>query len=124
PHAKAEGGARRRYDCRLHEIGQIPSGTAAFLFGEKGRHQETEEFRRQETEKEIEEASMKRMIENITGNYAASASVVDGTLIISLPDAITPVVWRFALGQAKASALEVRPQDDGTFMLLLKTPRG
>lgn len=67
---------------------------------------------------------MKRMIESITGNYAASASVIDGSLIISLPDAITPVVWRFDLGQARASALEVRPQDDGTYMLLLKTPRG
>lgn len=67
---------------------------------------------------------MKRMIENITGNYAASATVVDGTLIISLPDAITPVIWRLDLGQAKASALEVRPLDNGTFMLMLKTPRG
>jgi hypothetical protein len=67
---------------------------------------------------------MKRMIESITGNYSASASVVDGTLIISLPNAISPVVWRLDLGQARASALEVRAHEDGTYTLLLKTPRG
>lgn len=67
---------------------------------------------------------MKRMIENMTGNYSASASVVDGTLILSLPDAISPVVWRLELGQAKASALEVRQGEDDVYTLLLKTPRG
>jgi hypothetical protein len=67
---------------------------------------------------------MKRMIENLTGNYAASASVIDGTLILSLPDAITPVVWRLDLGQTRASALEVREREEGSFTLLLKTPRG
>lgn len=67
---------------------------------------------------------MKRMIENMTGNYTASASVVDGTLILSLPDAITPIVWRLDLVHAKASALEVREGDNATFILALKTPRG
>lgn len=67
---------------------------------------------------------MKRMLENMTGNYSATASVVDGTLILSLPDALTPVVWRLDLGHAKASALEVRDHEDGSFTLLLKTPRG
>ncbi len=66
---------------------------------------------------------MKRMIENITGNYSASASVVDGTLIISLPDAINPVVWRLELGQARASAMEIRTQENNVFTLTLKTPR-
>ncbi|HEY8189211.1 MAG TPA: hypothetical protein VIF12_00890, partial [Micavibrio sp.] len=67
---------------------------------------------------------MKRIVENITGNYSASASVVDGALILSLPDALTPIVWRLELGQTRASALEVRDREDGSFMLLLKTPRG
>lgn len=67
---------------------------------------------------------MKRLIESITGHYASSASVVDGTLVLSLPDAITPTVWRLELVHVKASALEVRPQDDGSFVLVLKTPRG
>lgn len=55
----------------------------------------------------------------------ASARIVDGTLVLSLPDAIAPVVWQMDLGQAKSSALEVQ-HDEGssTFALSLKTPRG
>lgn len=57
--------------------------------------------------------------------FESSASVVDGNLILSLPDAINPVVWRMELGSVKASALEVRAHaSDGTFMLTLKTPKG
>ena len=67
--------------------------------------------------------NMKRMFETITGNYSASARVVDGTLILSYPDAITPIVWQMELGNTRASALEVR-QNDETFVLALKTPRG
>jgi hypothetical protein len=63
---------------------------------------------------------MKKMIESITGGYVASAKVVDGALILSLPDAISPVVWRMDLGSVKSSSLEVRDQKDGTFMLTLK----
>jgi len=66
---------------------------------------------------------MKKMIESITGGYVSSAKVVDGALILSLPDAISPVVWRMDLSSVKSSALEVRDQKDGTFMLTLKTPR-
>lgn len=65
-----------------------------------------------------------RWMETLTGNYSASASVVDGTLIISLPQALTPVVWRMELGHVRASALEVRKQDNGTHVLTLKTPKG
>ena len=58
-------------------------------------------------------------------SYESSAKVVDGNLIISLPDAMTPVVWRMELGSVKASALEVRTNaSDGTFVLSLKTPKG
>lgn len=57
--------------------------------------------------------------------FESSAKVVDGNLIISLPDALNPVVWRMELGSVKASALEVRPHaTDGTFVLSLKTPKG
>lgn len=52
----------------------------------------------------------------------AAAKVVDGVLIISLPDAEYPVVWQMELGQSKSSALEVRPQADSGFALVLKTP--
>lgn len=57
--------------------------------------------------------------------YESSAKVVDGNLIISMPDAVNPVVWRMELGSIKASALEVRSQgESGQFMLFLKTPKG
>jgi hypothetical protein len=59
------------------------------------------------------------------GEYESSARVVDGNLILSLPDAINPVVWRMELGSVKASALEVKKANgDGAFMLSLKTPKG
>ncbi|HOO81505.1 MAG TPA: hypothetical protein PK513_03265 [Alphaproteobacteria bacterium] len=55
----------------------------------------------------------------------ASASVVDGKLILSLPDAISPVVWQMDLTQAKASALEVlHDENTGHHVLKLKTPKG
>jgi len=68
---------------------------------------------------------MRRVLENITGNYVSGARVVDGTLILSLPDAIIPTVWRLDLGHVRASALEVRPDpnEDGKFVLVLKTPK-
>ncbi len=65
-----------------------------------------------------------KWIETLTGNYSASANVVDGTLIISLPQAMTPVVWRMELGHVRASALEVRKQENDTHVLTLKTPKG
>lgn len=56
---------------------------------------------------------------------APSACVVDGTLVLTLPDAVSPVIWRFDLGQAKASAIEVRTEEDGMVSrLILKTPKG
>lgn len=54
--------------------------------------------------------------------YVTTAKVVDGTLILTLPEAIRPVVWQMQLGQTKSSALEVREQGD-TWLLVLKTPR-
>jgi hypothetical protein len=57
-------------------------------------------------------------------DYTSSARVVDGTLILSLPDAINPVVWRMELGNIKASALEIRTQENGASLLVLKTPKG
>ena len=55
----------------------------------------------------------------------ASAKVVDGKLILSLPDAISPIVWQMDLAQAKASALEVvHDEAQSSFALKLKTPRG
>jgi hypothetical protein len=72
---------------------------------------------------------MKKILETIKGNidikdcYVSNARVVDGTLILSLPTAINPTVWRLELGNVRASALEVRKQDNGEFLLILKTPK-
>jgi hypothetical protein len=55
--------------------------------------------------------------------YISSAKVIDGILILSLPDAVAPVVWQMELGQSKSSALEIRNSNDGQFILTLKTPR-
>jgi hypothetical protein len=52
-----------------------------------------------------------------------SAKILDGILILTLPDALRPVVWQMELGQTKSSAMEVREQQDGTFVLTLKTAR-
>lgn len=65
--------------------------------------------------------------DKMTGNHKSSAKVVDGSLVLSLPDATTPVIWRMELGNAKASALEVRKtesQGEECFTLVLKTPQG
>ena len=68
---------------------------------------------------------MTRIFKKPVNGEHSSAKVVDGNLIISLFDAINPVVWRMELGSVKASAMEVKPQSaDGSFMLILKTPRG
>lgn len=55
--------------------------------------------------------------------YISTAKVIDGVLILSLPDALTPVVWQMELGQSKSSALEIRDAGDNHFVLTLKTPR-
>ncbi len=56
-------------------------------------------------------------------SYKSSADVVDGKLILSFPNATSPVVWQMDLQGHKASALEVKAQDD-TAVLLLKTAKG
>lgn len=56
----------------------------------------------------------------------ASAQVVDGKLILSLPGAITPILWQMDMGETKASALTVTPSSaSGEHATLsLKMPRG
>jgi len=66
---------------------------------------------------------MKTFLNKLSGTIPASASVVDGKLILSFPGAINPVVWQMDLSKAKASALEVQEKNGG-FALVLKTPNG
>lgn len=58
-----------------------------------------------------------------TSSKKASASVVDGKLILSLPDALKPVLWQMDLVPARASALEIDDAGEGRFALLLKAPK-
>lgn len=58
-----------------------------------------------------------------THNLKPSAKVIDGTLVLSLPDAVTPVVWKMDFGKTKASAIEVRAGDNDNHDLVLKTPQ-
>lgn len=54
---------------------------------------------------------------------ANTAQIVDGHLVLSLPAAKSPVVWRWNLAQAQAAALEV--VESGTsFLLTMKTSDG
>lgn len=52
--------------------------------------------------------------------HRSSARVVDGSLVLSLPDAATPAVMRLSLEEVKQAALEVIEQD-GTYVLTLRT---
>lgn len=60
------------------------------------------------------------LIKKTKNNSEGQAQIVDGNLVLSLPHAKSPVVWRWDLTQAKASALEVSEQDHG-FDLVMKT---
>ena len=58
-----------------------------------------------------------------TAALGPSAAIRNETLVLTLPDAVNPVVWQFDLSSVKASALEINPAGDH-FALRLKTPRG
>jgi hypothetical protein len=60
-----------------------------------------------------------------TGEPQSSAVVVDGKLVLTLPDAMTPVVWQMDLDQAKSAALEVQEdKKKKAFCLMLKDTKG
>ncbi len=62
---------------------------------------------------------------NKSQTTSASGRVVDGKLVLSLPDAIAPIVWQMDLNKTKASALEVLHEEEtNIFNLSLKTPSG
>lgn len=69
---------------------------------------------------------MKKNKKEIEMDFEPKAKVVDGVLILSLPDADSPVVWRMELGKTKASAIEVRAENDNgetVHALIVKTPQ-
>ena len=55
----------------------------------------------------------------------SSATVVDGKLILSFPEALNPIVWQMDLNEANSSALEVLGNGKGgEYKLTLKTRKG
>ena len=64
-----------------------------------------------------------KWLENLTGGYSSSAKVVNDTLVLSLPDAKSPIVWRMELADIKAAAFEVQ-EKESDFILVMKKPKG
>ncbi len=48
----------------------------------------------------------------MSSNLTSSVKIVDGVLILSFPEAETPVVWRMKLEEAALAAFEVRKNSD------------
>lgn len=64
-------------------------------------------------------------LKKLMGLNPAKAEVVDGHLILSLPHAKEPVVWRMALDQIGTAAFEVKHDDaTGATKLILKPKKG
>ena len=53
----------------------------------------------------------------------AHAKIVESTLIVSLPNAISPIVWRWDLSDVKASAMEI-VEENNAYKIVLKLPKG
>ncbi|PJB69988.1 MAG: hypothetical protein CO093_09095 [Alphaproteobacteria bacterium CG_4_9_14_3_um_filter_47_13] len=63
-----------------------------------------------------------KWLNHMTGSYSSSAKITNNTLILSLPDAMSPVVWRMDLEEMKSAAFEIE-QEDGHYILQMKTPK-
>lgn len=63
------------------------------------------------------------LMKMLTAQNKPTAKVIDGTLILSLPNAVSPVVWRMDLKQTEASALEIQDKDN-KHLLVQKSAKG
>lgn len=54
----------------------------------------------------------------------SQAKVVDGKLILSCPNAVTPIVWQMDLTEAKSSAFEVTQDQDNEQSVLVTRKQG
>jgi hypothetical protein len=52
----------------------------------------------------------------------SAARVVDGKLILSFPEALSPVVWQMSLNEVATSALKVEDKKTKGFTLVMATP--
>lgn len=63
------------------------------------------------------------MFQKQVSPHKAEANVIDGILIVSLPNAETPAVWRFDLTQVTIGGVEVR-ENDGRFVIGARNAKG
>lgn len=63
------------------------------------------------------------MFKNLFQSENPKATVREGMLVLSLTNAMSPVVWRLDMRKVTASALEVRQTKDGLYDLVLKTQK-
>lgn len=63
------------------------------------------------------------MFQKQVSPHKAEASVIDGVLIVSMPNADTPAVWRFDLSQVTIGGVEVR-EDSGKFIIGARNAKG
>lgn len=64
-----------------------------------------------------------KLFESSQDQYESTAKIVDNTLVLSLPGAKSPVVWRMDLSEIKSAAFEVQQEED-LYLLMMKTPKG
>ena len=63
------------------------------------------------------------MLHHLSQSNKPKATIREGMLVLSLTNAISPVVWRLDMRKVSASALEVRENDNASFDLVLKTQK-
>ena len=62
-------------------------------------------------------------LKNLISSPASTAEVVNGYLILSLPNAIEPIVWRMALDKIGTAAFEVKQEDNSNITKLTLKPK-
>lgn len=63
------------------------------------------------------------MLHHLSQPNKPKATIREGMLVLSLTNAISPVVWRLDMRKVSASALEVRENDNARYDLVLKTQK-
>ena len=64
------------------------------------------------------------MIKNLLGSTCSKAHIKDSQLVLSLTDAVTPVIWIINLREHPSLLLKVESSDDGFFVLQKVTSNG
>lgn len=63
---------------------------------------------------------MCEFLQRLTGGYKSKAIIAGDKLILSFPDAVTPVMWHMEFKSLSQSAIELEVGKDGVFSLVSK----